>query len=107
MGVKEIETHTFHGDSCIGAKRVYANNLQVDWNCPSCNISVSEDFNQTPLVSYGDYCHVFCCPECGYESLPDQRMYKLIEIREDRVLVEFSTDYNLKAYKLVTIKKEL
>ena len=98
MKVVNIKTRTASGQSCIGAKRIYADNLFLRWTCPECKQIREEEFNKIPLISYGHYCHCFYCESCGYESDPDNKMYKLLEIKDDGVDLAFSESNDLKAY---------
>ena len=107
MKIVRIETRTASGESCIGAKRIYATSLSITWECPECNKAQHERFNQVPLISYGHYCHCFYCDDCGYESGPDNKMYKLESINEDSVDLVFSESNNVKAYAEVTKLVEL
>lgn len=107
MKVVRIETRTASGESCVGAKRIYAVGLSIKWKCPECGNENHERFNQVPLISYGHYCHCFYCDDCGYESESDEKMYKLESINEDSADLVFSENNNLKAYAEVTKLVEL
>ena len=43
-----VNTRTASGQSCIGAKRIYAMNLMVEWKCPECNKERREEFDKVP-----------------------------------------------------------
>lgn len=92
-----IPTYTAYGNSCVGAKRIYSD-VVFKWTCPECGSVIEEQFNQVPLVKYGDYCHVFCCSECEWES--KDKMYTLHNINEDSVDITPSSLYSLKVYKV-------
>ena len=98
MKVVKVETRTASGESCIGAKRIYSEDLLLKWECPDCKSPHNDEFNKVPLISYGHYCHCFYCEHCGYESGPDNKMYKLVATNDDSVDLVFSDSNNLKAY---------
>lgn len=107
MKIVNIKTRTASGQSCIGAKRIYAEDLLLRWICPECKETHEEEFNKVPLISYGYYCHCFYCESCGYESAPDDKMYKLVETKDDSVDLTFSDSNDLKAYLSEVHHKEI
>lgn len=96
-----IPTYTSSGQSCIDAKRIYADRseLTLQWNCPKCRQTNHTHFDQVPLISYGSYCHVYYCHECNFEF--EDKMYTLNEIQEDYVDITLGKKYDLKAMKIV------
>ena len=104
-----ISTHTYSGESCIGAKRIYSNkdDLILQWICPECEYKHNETFNQVPLISYGNYCHSYYCDECGFED--SEKMYTLNNIYTNDVDITVGSKHNLKCFriepKLVEIKE--
>lgn len=92
-----IPAYSYH-DSCIGAKRIYTE-VWFEWSCPECGSCSGSHFNQVPIISYGEYCHVFVCDDCDYES--DDKMYTLDKICDDKVAITLSDKYNLKVFEQV------
>lgn len=90
----DLPVYTF-SESCLNAKRLYSDAL-FKWDCPNCKKQVDSQFNKTPLISYGSYCHVFYCEYCNYES--SEKMYSLNAISEGEVSIDISESNNLKVY---------
>lgn len=93
----KISTYSYQ-DTCIGAKRIYTETWFA-WDCPKCGSCKGSHFNQVPLISCGEYCHVFVCDDCGYES--EDKMYTLDKIYDDKVDITLSDKYNLKVFEQV------
>lgn len=83
------------------AKRIYLEkDLQISFKCPECEKLVWYD-HSVPFISYGDYCHVFYCDSCGFES--KDKMYQLVNIsdNDESVDVIFNKKYGLSLYEYV------
>ena len=66
--------------SLTEAKRLYLDrSLEICWDCPDCEKKVWFD-HCCPIISYGNYCHVFYCDHCGFES--HEKMYNLVNIND-------------------------
>lgn len=81
-----------YADSLKDAKRIYSDTC-FSWDCPDCKVRVESVFDKVPLISYGSYCHVFYCDDCGYES--EHKMYELVSINDESVSIKPSDKYNL------------
>lgn len=96
-----IPTYTSSGQSCIGAKRIYANSsdLTLQWTCPECEQINHTHFDQVPFISYGSYCHSYYCHECNFEC--EDKMYTLNEIHDGCVDITIGKKYDLKAMRVI------
>ena len=87
--------------SCIDAKRIYIDDF-IHWDC-ECGNEIIDEFNITPFIKYGSYCHSYFCPQCEFES--DYKMYELVGIGDDCVDVIFNNKHNLKVERSSTMLK--
>lgn len=89
-----IEVYAWtYSENLTNAKRIYCNSF-FDWTCPKCESSIRSVFDKVPLISYGNYCHVFYCDECDYES--KDKMYELISINKETVTIKPSESHELR-----------
>ena len=88
----------------VTSKRIYlCSSVAMTYNCPKCSVNV-EYSNNVPIISYGDYCHVFHCHDCGHES--KDKMYSLNSIGDGFVDITPSKLNNLKFFKYELVEME-
>lgn len=84
-------------------KRIYlCNSILMTHDCPECK-KENRYQNNVPFVSYGDYCHVFYCSECGHETT--DKMYTLNSVGDDYVDITPSKLHNLKFFEYKWVEK--